>query len=115
MYSNCVKVNLKILKEDKVLTAKAHYAKKKGKALPENPYDWRDSTIVGILERMDYCGHTVNFKSYSKSHKLKKRIPTTKEQQAPQREDLRFPGGCVPAVGQAVPLSLAGQGMGTGQ
>lgn len=23
---------------------------------------------------MDYCGHTVNFKSYSKSHKLKKRI-----------------------------------------
>ena len=72
----------KILKEDKVLTAKAHYAKKKGKALPENPYNWKDSTIVGILERMDYCGHTVNFKSYSKSHKLKKRIPTTKEQQA---------------------------------
>ena len=35
-----------------------------------------------MLERMDYCGHTVNFKSYSKSHKLKKRIPTTKEQQA---------------------------------
>ncbi len=72
----------KILKEDKVLTAKAHYAKKKGKPFPENPYDWRDSTIVGILERMDYCGHTVNFKSYSKSHKLKKRIPTTKEQQS---------------------------------
>ena len=40
----------KILKEDKVLTAKAHYAKKKGKPFPENPYDWRDSTIVGILE-----------------------------------------------------------------
>ena len=64
----------KILKEDKVLTAKAHYAKKKGKALPETLYDWRDSTIVSILARMDYCGHTVNFKSYSKSHKLKKRI-----------------------------------------
>ena len=48
----------------------------------ERPYDWRDCTIVGILERMDYCGHTVNFKSYSKSHKLKKRIPTTKEQRA---------------------------------
>ena len=72
----------KILKEDKVPTAKAYYAEKKGKALPENPYNWKDSTIVGILERMDYCGHTVNFKSYSKSHKLKKRIPTTKEQQA---------------------------------
>lgn len=72
----------KILKEDNVLTAKAYYAEKKGKTFTENPYDWRDSTIVGILERMDYCGHTVNFKSYSKSHKLKKRIPTTKEQQA---------------------------------
>ncbi len=71
-----------ILKADKVPIAKAYYAKKKGKALPENPYNWEDSTIVGILERMDYCGHTVNFKSYSKSHKLKKRIPTTKEQQA---------------------------------
>ncbi len=70
------------LKADNVLIAKAHYAKKKGKALPENPYNWDESTIVGILERMDYCGHTVNFKSYSKSHKLKKRIPTTKEQQA---------------------------------
>ncbi len=72
----------KILKEDKVLIVKAHYAKKKGNPFPENPYGWRDSTIVGILDRMDYCGHTVNFKSYSKSHKLKKRIPTTKEQQA---------------------------------
>ncbi|MFQ9662863.1 MULTISPECIES: DUF4368 domain-containing protein [Lachnospiraceae] len=38
--------------------------------------------MAAMLERMDYCGHTVNFKSYSKSHKLKKRIPTTKEQQA---------------------------------
>ena len=72
----------KILKADNVLIAKAYYAKKKGKSLPDNPYNWQDSTIVGILERMDYCGYTVNFKSYSKSHKLKKRIPTTKEQQA---------------------------------
>lgn len=68
----------KILKAENVLVAKAYYAKKKGKALPDNLYNWKDSSIVGILERMDYCGHTVNFKSYSKSHKLKKRIPTTK-------------------------------------
>lgn len=72
----------KILKADKILTAKAYYAKQKGKLLPDNPYNWNENSIVGILERMDYCGHTVNFKSYSKSHKLKKRIPTTKEQQA---------------------------------
>ncbi|MBS6763618.1 MAG: recombinase family protein [Clostridium sp.] len=72
----------KILKTDKILTTKAYYAKQKGKLLPDNPYNWNENSIVGILERMDYCGHTVNFKSYSKSHKLKKRIPTTKEQQA---------------------------------
>ncbi len=59
----------KILKEDRVPTAKAYYAEKKGKALLENPYNWKGSTIVGILERMDYCGHTVNFKSYSKPYK----------------------------------------------
>ena len=72
----------KILKADKVLTTSAYYAKKKGKALPDDPYHWNENSVVGILERMDYCGHTVNFKSYSKSHKLKKRIPTPKEQQA---------------------------------
>lgn len=72
----------KILKADKILTSKAYYAKQKGKLLPDNPYNWNENSIVSILERMDYCGHTVNFKSYSKSHKLKKRIPTTKKQQA---------------------------------
>lgn len=65
-----------------MLIVKAYYAKKKGKALPNNSDNWKDSTIVGILEHMDYCGHTVNFKSYSKSHKLKKYIPTIKGQQA---------------------------------
>ena len=72
----------KTLKADKIPTTRAYYAKQKGKPLPDNPYSWNESTIVAVLERMDYCGHTVNFKSYSKSHKLKKRIPTTKEQQA---------------------------------
>lgn len=48
----------KILKADNVLIAKAYYAKRKGKALHDNPYNWKDSTIVGILERTNYCGHT---------------------------------------------------------
>ena len=75
----------KILKADKILTTKAYYAKQKGKLLPDNPYNWNENSIVCILECMDYWGHTVNFKSYTKSHKLKKRIPTTKEQQAISR------------------------------
>lgn len=68
----------KILKADKVLTTRAYYAKKKGKSLSKNPYHWNENSVAGILERMDYCGHTDNFKSYSKSHKLKKHIPTPK-------------------------------------
>lgn len=76
----------KILKADKVLTTRAHYAKQKGKSLPDNPYSWNESTIVAVLERMDYCGHTINFKSYSKSHKLKKRIPTTNKRRPTKTE-----------------------------
>lgn len=34
---------------------------------PENPYRWHESTIVNILERMEYIGATVNFKTYTNS------------------------------------------------
>lgn len=64
----------KELTADKVLTVKAYYAKQKGKPLPENPYKWSPKSIAGILERPEYTGCTVNFKTYSKSHKLKKRL-----------------------------------------
>ena len=72
----------KQLKAEKVLTTKAYYAQKAGKSLPAEPHNWNDSSVVGILERMDYCGHTVNFKTYSKSYKLKSRIPTPKDELA---------------------------------
>ena len=46
----------KILKADKVLTTRAYYVEQKGKSLPDNPYSWNESTVVAVLERMDYCG-----------------------------------------------------------
>lgn len=64
----------KELTTDKVLTVKAYYAKQKGKVLPDEPYKWSPKSIAGILERLEYTGCTVNFKTYSKSHKLKKRL-----------------------------------------
>lgn len=64
----------KLLTADKVLTVKAHYAKQDGKALPDKPYQWANETVSGILERPEYTGCTVNFKTYTKSHKLKKRL-----------------------------------------
>ena len=72
----------KILQADNVLTTKSYYANRRGQPLPDNPYQWNENSVAGILARMDYCGHTVSFKTFSKSHKLKKRIETPKEQLA---------------------------------
>lgn len=69
----------KMLTADKVLTVKAHYAKRDGKAMPDNLYRWDYKSISGILERPEYTGCTVNFKTYSKSHKLKKRLQNAPE------------------------------------
>ena len=77
----------RILEQDKVLTTKALYAKqsenhpdpKKWKKMSERPYHWIGQSVVGILERMEYTGCTCNFKTYSKSYKLKKRIPNAIE------------------------------------
>ena len=41
---------------------------------PDYPYKWATNTIVHILERKEYLGHTVNFKTYKQSYKSKKKI-----------------------------------------
>ena len=59
-----------ILKERGVLCPTA-YALSKGygiaKNVPKNPCQWSSTVVVDILERMDYLGHTVNFKTHRKS------------------------------------------------
>lgn len=69
----------KILRNEKVLTVKSHYAQVKGKPLPHEPYRWSEQSVIHILEEMDYIGCTVNFKTYTKSYKLKKRLENPKE------------------------------------
>ena len=71
----------KVLTADKVLTVKAYYAKRDGKAMPDDLYRWDFKTIAVILECPEYTGRTVNFKTYSKSHKLKKRLQNAPENQ----------------------------------
>lgn len=71
----------KLLTAQHVLTVKAHYAQRDGKPLPEKPYKWSPKSVAGILERPEYTGCTVNFKTYSKSHKLKKRLHNAPENQ----------------------------------
>ena len=58
------------LKADKVLTPTAYKAQQGIKCpnkKPENPYGWKDSSVVNILERREYTGCTVNFKTYTNS------------------------------------------------
>jgi len=69
----------KILTADKVLTVAAYNARQKGKLLPDNLYRWNENAVIKILERMEYLGCTVNFKTYTKSLKFKKRMETPKE------------------------------------
>lgn len=67
----------KRLRADKVLTPAAYKASKgmstPNKA-PADPYNWDTSTIAPILERMEYTGCTVNFKTRKKSYKSKKTL-----------------------------------------
>ena len=50
-----------------------------GEGSQANPYKWCKSSVEKILRQQEYCGDIVNFKTYSKSYKLKKRIPNAIE------------------------------------
>lgn len=71
-----------ILQNDDVLTPNA-YAKEMGfkvsGKIAENKVQWRSSTISKILAQEEYCGDIINFRTYSKSYKNKKRRQNTRE------------------------------------
>ena len=48
---------------------------------PDNPYAWVADTVVDILGKKEYLGHTVNFKTCRKSYKSKKKVRNTDEDQ----------------------------------
>jgi rubrerythrin len=51
--------------------------------IPERPpYLWNNSTVITILRTQEYCGDVINFKTYSKSYKLKKRLQNDPENMA---------------------------------
>ena len=73
------------LKADKVLTPSAYRALqgiKTPNKKPEDPCDWHSSTVVAILERREYTGCTVNFKTYTNSIWDKKQRDNPLEKQA---------------------------------
>lgn len=75
-----------ILTNEEVL-APLHYwrskgIKRSGTLREDTPYKWNASTVVSILSKQEYCGDVINFKTYAKSFKLKKRIPNKEENMA---------------------------------
>ena len=71
------------LENDGVLTPRSYWLKKginrPGKSKNVPPTHWNGSTITKILTKQEYCGDLVNFKTYSKSYKLKARIDNNPE------------------------------------
>ena len=71
------------LSEEHVLTP-THYWRERGVSRPNRPLTkepchWNGSTIITILSRQEYCGDLINFKTYSKSYKNKKRLENDRE------------------------------------
>lgn len=71
------------LQESEVLIPMAYWRSKGlnrgGKKTQTNPYKWCKTTIQKILSQQEYCGDIINFKTYSKSFKNKRRIENSKE------------------------------------
>ena len=71
------------LEKDDVLTPRAYWLtkgiKRPGKGKQQPPTKWNSSTITKILSMQEYCGDILNFKTYSKSYKNKKRIDNDRE------------------------------------
>ena len=71
------------LEKDDVLTPRAYWLtkgiKRPGKGKQQPPTKWNSSTITKILSLQEYCGDILNFKTYSKSYKNKKRIDNDRE------------------------------------
>lgn len=73
----------RILQEDKVLIPTVYFQEKgirrNGKLKQPDKYRWCKTTVTKILTQQEYCGDIINFKTYSKSYKNKRRIDNPKE------------------------------------
>lgn len=71
------------LDQEGVLIPRAYWiqkgVKKAGKGSDLPTHKWYNSTVVKILTTQEYCGDVINFKTYSKSYKNKKRIQNDPE------------------------------------
>ena len=75
----------RILFDDKVETPAVYFGKKgmgvwKSKEEYPNPYNWSGFIVSKILEKPEYMGDTVNFRSHKASYKDKSSVPNPKDE-----------------------------------
>ena len=84
----------KLLRDEQILNPTA-YKRREGIKTPspetDDPYYWNPNTVVHILERQEYTGCTVNFKTYTNS------IWDKKQRKAPEEKRIVF-WGTQPAI-----------------
>ncbi|MBO5501651.1 MAG: DUF4368 domain-containing protein, partial [Clostridia bacterium] len=74
-----------ILMHEKVETPGYYFSKRSGDAgqcnsSPEHRYDWHGGTVLNILSKQEYMGHTVNFRTRKVSYKSKKKVDNPPEE-----------------------------------
>ncbi|MDD4494646.1 MAG: recombinase family protein [Eubacteriales bacterium] len=78
-----VETTARLLQEEQIFVPMAYWHSKGvgrgGRKNQENPYKWNKSTIREMLQLSEYAGDLINFKTYSKSYKNKKRYDNPKE------------------------------------
>lgn len=72
-----------ILTEREILCPTYYALEKDGKprtVLPADKFAWNAPAVAAILERTDYLGHKVNFKTHNKSYRFRKKIKHTPDE-----------------------------------
>ena len=80
---NGVETIAHILQEEQVMIPLAYWfsrgLKRGGRRAHTDPCRWNMNTVWKILHQQEYCGDVINFKTYSKSFKNKKRLENDPE------------------------------------
>ena len=74
------------LSADRILTPIYYWrnrgVNRAGNVTEREPHRWNTSSVIKILALQEYCGDLINFKTYSKSYKNKKRLENDPENMA---------------------------------
>ena len=70
------------LREQKIFSPTAYHldhGRKTCHEFPKNPYKWSTQTISSILRKLEYLGHTVNFRTTTESYKSSRLLHNSPE------------------------------------